>query len=193
MTNTSNLGVLARATLVIGSLMAIVGGVTFSALQSQAAVVKGNSIQTAVASLQVSSDGSNYTNSLNGYAFDGLIPGGAYVPTNGYPVYLKNVGTTPLSIKISVLPSLTNTNQVDLSKVRVSILPLGGGAGQNFSLQELVNANSTGGIALTQGARITSGQTTAVTIKVSMEADAITGPSANISNLDINFDAVAVN
>lgn len=193
MTNTSNLGVLARATLVIGSLMAIVGGVTFAALQSQAAVVKGNSIQTAVASLQVSSDGSNYTNSLNGYAFDGLIPGGAYVPTNGYPVYLKNVGTTPLSIKISVLPSLTNTNQVDLSKVRVSILPLGGGAGQNFSLQELVNANSTGGIALTQGTRITSGQSTAVSIKVSMEADAITGPSANISNLDINFDAVAVN
>ena len=193
MTNTSNMAVLARATLVIGSLMAIVGGVTFAALQSQAAVVKGNSIQTAVASLQVSSDGSNYTNSLNGYAFEGLIPGGAYVPTNGYPVYLKNVGTTSLSIKISVLPGLTNPNQVDLSKVRVSILPLGGGAGQNFSLQELVNANSTGGIALTQGARITSGQSTAVSIKVSMEADAIIGPSANISNLDINFDAVAVN
>lgn len=187
------MAVLARATLVIGSLMAIVGGVTFAALQSQAAVVKGNSIQTAVASLQVSSDGSNYTNSLNGYAFEGLIPGGAYVPTNGYPVYLKNVGSTPLSIKISVLPGLTNPNQVDLSKVRVSILPLGGGAGQNFGLQELVNANSTGGIALTQGARITSGQSTAVSIKVSMEADAIIGPSANISNLDINFDAVAVN
>ncbi len=193
MTYTSNMAVLARATLVIGSLMAIVGGVTFAALQSQAAVVKGNSIQTAVASLQVSSDGSNYTNSLNGYAFEGLIPGGAYVPTNGYPVYLKNVGSTPLSIKISVLPGLTNPNQVDLSKVRVSILPLGGGAGQNFGLQELVNANSTGGIALTQGARITSGQSTAVSIKVSMEADAIIGPSANISNLDINFDAVAVN
>ena len=193
MTYTSNMAVLARATLVIGSLMAIVGGVTFAALQSQAAVVKGNSIQTAVASLQVSSDGTNYTNSLNGYAFEGLIPGGAYVPTNGYPVYLKNVGSTPLSIKISVLPGLTNPNQVDLSKVRVSILPLGGGAGQNFGLQELVNANSTGGIALTQGARITSGQSTAVSIKVSMEADAIIGPSANISNLDINFDAVAVN
>ncbi len=193
MTYTSNMAVLARATLVIGSLMAIVGGVTFAALQSQAAVVKGNSIQTAVASLQVSSDGSNYTNSLNGYAFEGLIPGGAYIPTNGYPVYLKNVGSTPLSIKISVLPGLTNPNQVDLSKVRVSILPLGGGAGQNFGLQELVNANSTGGIALTQGARITSGQSTAVSIKVSMEADAIIGPSANISNLDINFDAVAVN
>ena len=193
MNTQSDISVLARATLIIGALIIVTFGVTFAALQSQAAVVKGNTIQTAVASLQVSSDGTNYAGSLNGYAFDGLIPGGAYVPTNGYPVYLKNVGTTPLSIRLSVSPSLVNNNQVDLSKVRVSLSPLGGGAGQNVSLQDLITANSTGGTALAQEARVTSGQSTGMLIKISMEADSITGPSANISNLDFNFGAVAVN
>lgn len=184
---------MARAILVIGSLIILSGGVTFAALQSQAAVVKGNSIQTALASMQVSSDGINYTNSMNGYTFEGLIPGGSYVPANGYPIYLKNVGTTPLSLRISVAPNLSNNNLVDLSKVRVSLSPMAGGAGQNVSLQDLINSNSTGGAVLNQGTRVTSGQTSGLFIKIMMEADAITGPSANISNLDFNFDAVAVN
>ncbi len=193
MRNSGNFGVISRAVAVLAAIAVIVGGVTFATLQSQAAILKGNNIQTATASLQLSSNGTNYSSSLDGYAFSNLIPGGVSVPNNGYPIYLKNVGTVPLALRLSVTSTITNPNNVDLSKVHVILNPTSGGIPQNITLADLISANPTNGIALSQANRITAGQSFAYTIQVSMETDAVSGPTASIDNIDFNFGAVAVN
>jgi len=71
---------LIRAFGVMAAVAVIVSGVTFAALQSQQAKLTGNIIQTATANLQVSPNGSSYANSLDGFAFQNLVPGGVAVP-----------------------------------------------------------------------------------------------------------------
>ena len=186
-----NIKVLTRATLVTSALIAIVGGVTFAALQSQQALLKGNTIQTATANLQLSSDGNTYTTSLSGYSFSGLIPGGQPSPLTGYPVYLKNAGNTPLSLRLSIAKAVTNPDNVDLSKVHVILTPFSGVVPQNVTLQDLVTSATTGGVALTQTSRIIASQSTGYTIQISMDSDAVTGPSASLSDIDFSFGAVA--
>ena len=164
----------------------------FAALQSQPGVLRGNTIQTAVASLQVSANGTTFGSTIDGYAFSNLLPGGAPSPTNGYPVYVKNVGTSPLALKLSVAGTVSNPDNVDLSKVHVIISPLTG-AGQNLTLQDLIAANTTGGISINQASHIIPSQIASFTIQISLDADAMTGPSATLSNIDFNFGALAVN
>ena len=179
-----------RAVMAIVAIIAIVGGVTFATLQSQAAVMKGSIIQTATASLQISANGNTYSNTIDGYVFGNMIPGGQPMPNNGYPVYLKNVGGTPLALKLSIAGNLANTANVDLTKVHVILTPTTGGTPQNILLSSLVGGS---GVALTQANRITPGQTMAYMIQVSLDADAVSGPSATIENIDFSFDATAVN
>lgn len=181
---------ISRAALSIMAIAAIVGGVTFATLQSQAAILKGNTIQTATASLQLSSNGTTYSSSLDGYAFSNMIPGGVAVPNNGYPVYLKNVGGTPLALRLSVVGAVTNTDNVDLAKVHVILTPTSGGVPQNITLANLIGGT---GVALTQATRLTPNQAQAYTIQVSLDADAVSGPSATIGNIDFSFDATAIN
>jgi hypothetical protein len=78
--------------------VAILSGATFAALQSQPAVLQSNTIETANADLQISTNGVTYGKNLSGYDFSGLIPGGKPRPLNGFPVYLKNVGSSQLSL-----------------------------------------------------------------------------------------------
>ncbi len=186
--------IIARAIGITAVVLSIVGGVTFGTLQSQAALLKGNTIQTAIASLQLSGDGTNYSSQLEGYNFGNLVPGGQAQPTNGYPIYLKNVGTTPLAIKLSVASGFSNPNNVDLSKVHVILSP-SAGTPQNMTLADLIAANTTGGIAITAGgaSRVLPSQGTFFTAQVSLESDAVNGPSASIGNLDFTFGAVATN
>jgi hypothetical protein len=193
MTKASNIGVLSRALLAVVAIVLIVGGVTFATLQSQAAILKGNAILTATASLQLSSTGTTYSSSLDGYVFGNLVPGGQASPYNGYPVYLKNVGTTPLSLKLSVANTVSNTNAVDLSKVHVILTPTSGGAPQNITLADLIAANSTGGVALTQASHLNASQVISYTIQVSLDADAVNGSNGSIGSIDFSFGAVAVN
>lgn len=188
-----NARALTRAAAVISAVMVIVSGVTFAALQSQEDVLKGNTIQTAVANLQLSSDGINFTNSLSGFTFSGLIPGGAPAPANGYPIYLKNDGSTALALKLSIPKPITNPDNADLSKVHVLLTPFGGGAPQNMTLQDLVSSAASGGIALAQPGRLGVGQSTGFNVQVSMESDAVSGPSATITDIDFSFGAATVN
>ena len=185
--------VVGRAIAVVGAVMVVVAGVTFAALQSQAAVLKGNTIQTAVASLKLSSDGTTYTNALDGYTFVNLIPGGQPVPASGYTVYLKNAGSTPLAPKLSITKPVINPDGVDLSKVHVILSPLGGGVGQNILLQDLVSSAATGGMPVSFTSRLTPNQITSFTLQISMDSDALTGPSGTISDIDFSFGAAAVN
>lgn len=184
---------LARAVAVVTAVSIVVGGVTFAALQSQAGVSRGNIIQTAVASLQVSRDGTTYSSSMDGYVFGNLVPGGQPTPNNGYPIYVKNVGTTPLAVNISVKGPITNPDGVDLSKVHVLLAPITGGAGQNLLLQDLIAANATGGIPVNLANHLLPAQAQGYSLKVSLDADAIAGPNATLSSIDFNFGALAVN
>ncbi len=186
---------LMQAMSIIAVIMIVISGVTFAALQSQQATVKGNSIVTAMADLKLSKNNQNYTNSLDGYSFTGLIPGGAATPTDGYPIYLLNGGSTALALKLSVDSSLSNPDMVNLAKVHIILSPFGGGALQNITLQDLMTANTTGGIALTGGAaaHLLAGTNTGFTMQIMMEGDAVSGAIANIGNITFNFNATAVN
>lgn len=188
----SNAGVVTRALLALIVVGVVVGGVTFAVLQSQAATLTGNKIMTATANLQVSQEDANYKDSAVGYSFMALVPGGQ--PSPSFPVYVKNTGTTKLALRVSVPGPLTNTGNIDLSKVHVILTyPESGGFEQSITLSELVASNATGGVPLVRYTAMPGNTRAPMTIKVSMDADAYTGPGATIDNFNISFSGVAVN
>src|SRR5438309_2343932 len=114
-----NFRALGRAVGVVAGVVIVVSGVTFAALQSQQDKLTGNTIETATANLQLSTDGSNYATSQAGFDFSNIVPGGQAVPQSGYNVYLKNSGGTPLALKLAVSSTPSNPSNVDLNKVNV--------------------------------------------------------------------------
>jgi hypothetical protein len=167
----------------------VVSGVTFAALQSQRDTLTGNTIQTATANLQLSTDGINYSDSHTGFDFNNLVPGGAAVPTTGYAFYLKNGGGTVLSLRLAVVGTPSNPDEVDLSKVNVLLTTVGTGTPvQSMTLQSLLSPD---GVALTSPA-LASGLTQQYKLQVAMAGDAITGSSASIGNVDFAFTGTAV-
>lgn len=193
MKNFQTVGGLMRLIGITTGIILLATGVTFAALQSQPAVLRGNTIQTAVASLQISQNGSNYSSTVDGYVFSNLIPGGQPMPTNGYSVFVKNVGTTPLALKLSVKPAISNPQNVDLSKVRLILTPTPSGAAQSMTLQDLIAADSNGGLAVTQAGHIIPSQALSYIMQIAFDADAVTGPNATLGNIDFSFGALAVN
>jgi hypothetical protein len=183
---------LVRAMTVMGMVMVVVSGVTFAALQSQQAVLAGNTIETASADLRISTDGSSYYSSRQGFDFPNIIPGAVVgaLPTSGYSYYLKNFGGTPSQIKASVSSVPTNPNNVDLSKVNIIFTRVSGGTAQSISLASLMSSYASGGTALTD--ILPAGSQYQYKIQVSMAADAFTGSSASLGNIDIVFTGVAV-
>jgi hypothetical protein len=65
-----------------------------------------------------------------------------------------------------------------------------GGVSQRISLQEL---SAPGGVPLTQLTRLTAGQSAGFNIQVQMDADALSGSSATLSDIDLSFGGTAVN
>ncbi len=181
-----------RAVLVLTAVGLIVGRVTFAALQSQQAVLAGNTIESATAALQLSTDGANYVSSVQGFTFSGLIPGGPAMPTQygGKPLWFKNNGNATLSVKAMISTAPTITGDIDLSKVFVIFNPAGGGTAQTVSLAALQTGASNGGVALTMPV-ISPGAQVQYNIQVSMTADAFAGNSASIQNLNIVFVGAA--
>lgn len=97
MTLTRQINPVVRAIAVIASVMALVTGVTFAALQDSV-TLSNNTISSANADLQIW-NGSIFTESAGGFNVTDLIPGQG---SDEYPVYLKNNGQTPLYITASV-------------------------------------------------------------------------------------------
>lgn len=189
-----NIKPLLRAITVMAIVGVIVTGVTFAALQSQQAVLTGNTIETASADLRVSADGNTYNSTLAGFDFADIVPGGAAVPTAGYNFYLKNFGGTSLMLKLSVSSTVANASDVDLSKVNVVLTSVGSGAQpQTFTLAALVAANSAGGVTLTSPNPLPSGSQQKFAIQVSMADDAFNGSSASLGNIDFAFSGLATN
>lgn len=184
---------LARALTVVVSVAVLVTGVTFAALQSQQAVLSGNTIQTASAGLLIgtaSPTSTAYSNSHSGFTFANIIPGGPAQPTNGNTFYLKNSGTATLSLKLSVGSTPTNTSNVDLSKVTIQITRSDTGTTQTATLQSLIDGYPSNGLALTDNlAPASTG--VAYTLSVSMSSDAFTGSSASIGAIDFVFSGTA--
>lgn len=174
---------------VTAAILVIAGGVTYAALQSQVKLT-GNLIETANANLQVSTDATNFTTQEAGFEFANIVPGNQ--PQTGNTITFRNSGGTALALKFSVSSTPSNSNNVDLSKVNVILTPFGGQP-QNFTLQALITANSTGGLAVTSPATIFAGARQQFTVQVSMAADALSTSSANLGNIDFAFTGVAVN
>jgi hypothetical protein len=181
-----------RAGGVVAAVMIVVSGVTFAALQSQQVKLTGNSIQTATANLQLSPDAVNYSLSQIGFAFGAIVPGGQASPTNGYTVFLKNAGGTPLALKLAVSSTPTNLDNVDLTKVHIVLTPTSGGSVENFTLQSLIASYGTGGQTILAPAELMPGLTAEYKLQVSMDTDAINGSSATINNVDFSFSGTAL-
>ncbi len=181
---------LLRASLVIGCVGLIVSAATFAVLQSQQAVLAGNTINSATAFLSVSTDNLAFNNSKPGFTFSGVVPGGAATPAAGNPVYLKNNGSSNLSLKIAISSTPTNLNGVDLNKVFLEISRSDTGFSQSYSLKSLIDSYASGGTAMNDV--VTVGATGQYLLRVSMSADAFNGSSGvTISGIDIVFTGVA--
>jgi hypothetical protein len=188
--NTSN--PLIRTLTIIVAALLVIGGVTFALLQSQQNSLTGNTIETTTTNLQISTDGTSFSNAHNGFDFNSLIPGGPAQPVAGYSMYLKNSGGSPLVLKLAATSVPTNPDGVDLSKVYIVLTTIGSGTSpQSFNLQSLVTQASTNGVTLT-GNPLPNSTTQQYKLQVSMDIDAVHSSAASIGNLDLAFTGVAV-
>lgn len=180
---------LLRAITVISSVTILVTGVTYAALQSGQAKLAGNTIKTASASLKISLNGTDYSDSQNGLTFTDVVPGAAAVTNTGNTFYLKNLGSVPLNLRIAISSTPSNTQNVDLSKVYLLLTRSDGSGSQKLSMASLVSANATGGTLLND--QLKAGVAANYQMAVQMDADAFTGSSADISGIDFVFNGIA--
>ena len=179
-----------RAVAVISSIAVLATGVTYAALQSQQATLTGNSIQSATADLRISSTGATYYNTRTGFTFGEVVPGGGPSAPTANSFYLKNYGTPALALKVAVNSTPVNTANVDLTKVHVIFTRVDTNTTQKLTLAALVSANATGGLAMTDN--LAGGAAAQFKAQVSMDADAFTGTSADITGIDLVFSGTAV-
>jgi hypothetical protein len=183
---------LVRVASIISIILAMVTGVTYAALQSQNVKLSGNSIQSATANLLIGTSLGSMGNSSVGFTFPNVEPGGAAVPAAGNVFYLKNSGTTDLTLHMSI-DQFSNSGNVDLMKVHIILTPTSGAGGspQMLSLGALIDAYNSGGVNL--GLKIASNTSASYEVRATMDADAMTGgPSsgATIGGIEFVFSGV---
>lgn len=181
-----------RTSLVLTLLLVVLTGVTFAALQKQTKLT-GSTISTASADMLISQDSINYSYIQTGFNFGNIVPGGAFMPASGYPIYLKNAGGTPLAPKLAVSSIPTNPDAVDLTKVNIILTSPASGQAQTFSLQALIDSNATGGLALSSLPVLFPDQVFPYKFQASMTTDAFAGSSAAIGAIDFTITGTAVN
>jgi hypothetical protein len=180
-----------KAAVIVLAIFGLSGGISFAGLISQP-MLTGNTISTATANLQLSTDSINFSNNIPGFSFTGLMPGGEAVPITGYTVQLKNTGETSLAIKFGVANTLVNDGGLDLTKVHVILTPMGSGSPQNFVLQSVITADKSGGALVLSPIKLLPSSIAAYRMQVSLDADTVISQSATISNLSFLFSGVAV-
>lgn len=179
---------LLRATGVIGVVAAMVTGVTFAALQSQATLTD-NTISSGTAELLINNTENEGVEGATdtGFNFTGAIPGGA--ASNSHNFTLHNTGTTPLTINVGMpaLPTWTVTpsGSVDNTKVALNITCTGPSLSVAATVQNIWF--STAAMSGTLGV----GETASCTAKVTMDAAAFTGTSASSSTFNLVFTGTA--
>lgn len=179
-----------RAVVVISAVAVMATGVTYAALQSQQATLTGNSMQTATADLRIGTSASSFAASRTGFAFNNLVPGGAAVPTEGNTFYLKNYGSVPMTLKVTIGATPANTNAVDLTKTYLVFTRVDTNVSQKISVQSLVASEPTGGTVLTDN--IDGNAVGQYKVQAIMDEDAFTGTSASVGAMDIIFVGTVV-
>ncbi len=186
-----NMNPVLRATGVIGTVAALVTGVTFAALSSSATLT-ANTIASATADLQVSTDNISFGVSKPGFAFNGAVPGGAASPNKTF--YLKNNGTSNLNLSL-VLPALPTWTVLPSGSVTDTLVSLNitctSGLSGAFSLTDNINHLFNVGSVVT-GGPLQPTDTATCTANVSMGAGAFTGTGATSSNFVLTFTGAGV-
>src|SRR5438045_5315843 len=83
------------------TLTVIAAGATFASLQSTSVALTGNQINTS-AGLAISTNGVNFPQTISGFNYTGVVPGGAPYPAVGNTFYIKNTGFASLGIKAAI-------------------------------------------------------------------------------------------
>lgn len=174
------------------AMLLLTGGVAFALLQSQATLT-GNSIQTQTAGLVISQNDTNYGPTTAGYDFSGIIPGSQASQTEHF--MLKNTGSSSLALKLGVADVPDNPSGADLSKVHVILTPYSTdtflpGTPQDFTLQSLIDAGDAGS-AVDYPDSLSAGAKEEFNVQMSMDADAVDGSGASLSNLDLALTGTA--
>lgn len=180
---------LTRAIAVLSAVGVITAAVTFSALQTTGNALTGNTIETATPKLLLSTDGAVFGDSVPGFDFKGVIPGGSAQPSSGggYLVVLKNVGDSDLKLSVGVPTSPKVTGVTDLSKVNLVITPPPYN-GINYSPQTIkLSSLLAGQVSIAIEGTLLKNATVSYRLQVSMDSDAVSGASATIGGLDIAF------
>lgn len=187
-----------RAVAVIASVMALVTGVTFAALQDSV-TLENNTIASANADLLIW-NGSSFQKSAAGFTVTGLVPGQGSAENF---FYLKNNGANPLTIKASVpADPAAPDGGYDFSgweNLTVKITGYAPGCADpvvNTTMQALLAGN----VAmpcnpLAAGAQGDSGnQATAgnYSMKFDIDPDSVTGDSPGVGSFDIVLNGTAV-
>jgi hypothetical protein len=177
---------LLRAIGVIGAVAALVTGITFAALQSQATLTN-NTISTASADLLLW-DGDSFEETAPGFNVTNLLPG---TPSAPQEFYFKNNGTATLNVtaRIPVAPAVTNIG--DFGEVDVTLDCQGVG---NDPVATTMAALIAGEVALDTtlvgGAQGVIGETenpANCTAVFNIDPITVSGESANIGSFDIRF------
>jgi hypothetical protein len=173
-----------RAVMVIASIAALVTGVTFAALQSQATLTD-NTIASGTAGLLINNteNGGDEGATDTGFLFAGVVPGGS--ASDSHTFTLHNTGTTPMTIKVGMpaLPTWTVTpsGTVDNTKVAVNINCTGPTLALADTVQNIWFSNST------MSGTLAPNETAVCSANITMDAAAFTGEKATANNFDLTF------
>lgn len=178
-----------RSGFVVASTTVLVITATFAALQSSASLT-GNTISTIDVNLELSTDGSNFSHALPGFAFEDLIPGADAEPAGGYSFWIRNTSEVPLGLNVGVTPSPTGTvvpsGVIDFSKVILEFDREDLAFTIKLTLEDLVDSYDEGGLTLNEP--VPEGGTPVMfTVKAKFLPGAFNGSQALISDFDLVF------
>ncbi len=179
-----------RATGVIGVTAAMVTGVTFAALNTQATLTD-NTISTATVGLEVGLTADNLSATEDGFDVTGLIPGTGV----DQDFYLRNTGNTPLDVTANVpnLPAAPEDGYgfTGFENLTVKLT--------SEACAEVINTNMQalhdGQVALPCNALDdvgAEGTATKYTAHIDILPDAVSGTHAGVGNFNLVFTGATV-
>jgi hypothetical protein len=184
-------GAVSRAVGVISAVVVLMTGVTYAALQSPQATLTNSTISSATADLRIGTSATSFASTRIGFNFVDLIPGGLAAPVDGNIFYLKNYGNANLGLHISIGSIPVNLSNVDLTKVSFVMTRLDTSTVQTFTVKTLVDSYINGGLSLTDS--LSGSAVAQYKLQAIMSADAFTGQTAQISDLDLVFIGTGTN
>lgn len=180
-----------RTVIAVCVIVLAVGGVAYATLFSNLASVGGNTISTTSANLKVSTDGSHYAAQVDGFDFSNIMPGQQLQPAEGKTIFLRNDGTTRLTLNVSANPLTINAdNSIDTSRVYMAFTRANTSDAQQLALSTL-----TSGQASPLSYTLNPGQEVAYRLQVRVDEGAVSDTTTQsvIGGLTLIFDGAAEN